>query len=231
MCPFPLRASANNRSSNVVETDCHTSQSFVEEIAKLILIVNVEWTGRMRESQALLSRCQSILPNTLFERGFVSIQRCFQGELPQGFEDTFALIHVACAISYFLHKDDKGHPRLALFRDFFRWQYVIQEGIDRCFFRQALECLAIPQSHDMSGRCSTMDAILNELDPPLHEAASWDTAAYNDPSAVGQGMPSSESPANAPSQHRLRTKENILVALRYGTIMEDASMFLDRELS
>ena len=226
--PELLTLSAFKRSSkNLENSGCVSAESHVEEMYALVCVVNAEWFQRMTSTPSLVSRCASLRPRALFERGVIALERCYRGTLPDTFEDIYALIHVACAVSYTLHQN--GDWSEDFFVDMLQWQHAITEEDDRYVFIEAMECLAccdglpkrFSEEHNLADRST------NVLFPRLRDFGSHRLSLsvnFTKPILMLSRW----------LTHRQASsfdKQELINVLKNGRIMKDCSSYLDGTLA
>lgn len=92
------------------------------------------WLAGLYSTPHLPSRCSRLSTQELFDRGFSAMQQCFNGSLTDSIEDVFSLVHVACALAYWLHKDEDLYDWGGLFLHIHQWQYLLSDHDDvQCF--------------------------------------------------------------------------------------------------
>lgn len=92
-----------------------------------------------------MSACSTLSTQKLFKLGVSGLQRYFQGLLANSFEDAFAIMHVACAFAYMVHKDDEQYCWDDLFQELSQWQHAIVRNEDRALFLGVLDNLSCSQ--------------------------------------------------------------------------------------
>ena len=221
-----MTPSATNENSEYVDTiELTPTTSLVEEIYALIAVVNSEWIERMTALPKLLLRCKNIPVPELFRRGFETLQLCFRGDFKETFEDIFALIHVACAVAYSLHKDDDWYRWEYFFQDMRLWQETIAKESERGFFLQAMDCLAFPNDvpKHIPKRRNLADH--STFTQPC-EMVSWDSYGSG---ALAELIENAFNMSWGLSQQYAGNVDRATTVggLRNGRIMKDCSNFLD----
>ncbi len=119
----------------------------IEQLRDLIEIVNTEWLGRMISDQGVWLQCSELSVHDLFEGGINTLQHVLKDNLSLAFKDVFALIHVALAAAYILHRDDdEPYYWTAFLQDAFHWQLTLSSKDDRTRFINAMLHLGVPFS-------------------------------------------------------------------------------------
>lgn len=120
-------------------------QPLIEELRELVFIVNTEWLRRLAPYEDLSVLCSSFSVRDLFEVGIKALKECFDGVIVTSFIDVFALMHVACAYAYMLHRDDESYCWDNLLDDMLVWQYAIVNESEVLLFVEVMNKLSIPQ--------------------------------------------------------------------------------------
>jgi len=119
-------------------------QPLIEELRELFFIVHREWQQRLAPYEDLSILCASSSVRNLFELGIKALKQCFEGKIVTSLVDVFALMHVACASAYMLHKDDKLYYWDQFLHDMLAWQYAIVEESEMLSFVKVMNKLSIP---------------------------------------------------------------------------------------
>ena len=130
------------------------TQVSIQEIYEFVGIVSKEWLPRLESTPHLLSRCSKMSPQDLFERGLSAMQRCFNDSLADSFEDMFALVHVACACAYSLHKDEDLYDWPGLFDHMLQWQYLSSSQDDVQCFLMAMDQFTCEHNYRLTNSLS-----------------------------------------------------------------------------
>lgn len=120
-------------------------QPLIEELRELVFIVNTEWLQRLAPYEDLCVLCSSSSVRNLFELGMKALKQCFDGSIVTTFTDVFALMHVACASAYMLHRDNESYCWDKFLNDMLAWQYAIVEESERLVFVGVMDRLSTPQ--------------------------------------------------------------------------------------
>ena len=117
-----------------LESDLTPTQAQVEELRELVCIVNREWMGGLTPDTGLHTICSTLSVRDLFDRGLRCLKQCFRGNLLSSFEDIFALMHIAFASAYIVHKEDVSYCWSTFFRDALYWQFALSSQPERQSF-------------------------------------------------------------------------------------------------
>ena len=151
--PFPL-FSAEQWSSELMNTNeniindgpsnaspgglwnCHlgSTRTQVQELRDLVKVVNNEWMQRLTFAPDLHRRCATISPRKLFAEGLQSLKQCLCDNVPRDFVEVFALMHVAFAAAYILHRDDGSYCWSTFFQDALDWKLSLSGQDDQAAF-------------------------------------------------------------------------------------------------
>ena len=119
----------------------------IEQLRDLIEIVNREWLERMIEDRGVWLQCSELSVHDLFEGGINTLQHILKDDLSLAFKDVFALIHVALAAAYILHRDDdEPYYWTAFLQDAFHWRLTLSSKDDGTRFTNAMLHLGVPFS-------------------------------------------------------------------------------------
>lgn len=121
-------------------THSTSKQRQVEELLKLIGVVNDDWMQNLGFAPELRLRCNGQSPQVLFEKAILTLRECFCGRFPQTFEDVFAFIRVAFAVAFHLSCQQKFYDLDAFYEDALRWQHILSDQKDRGLFLKAIDC-------------------------------------------------------------------------------------------
>ena len=129
-------------STDTVVFDEHSalSQTQIEELRDLVEIVNEEWLQRLNSDQELWLRCSKLSVHDVFENGIKTLKQFFCGSLVKDFDEVFALMHVALASAYILHRDDDEPYRWTMFiQDALQWQLALSDNNDKALFVKVMD--------------------------------------------------------------------------------------------
>lgn len=148
-----------------------SAQPLIDELRDLVYVVNNEWLQRLAPHPEILTQCSSLPARALFELGIIAVKLCFEGTLSFTFFDVFALMHVACASTYMLHKDDESYPWDDVLSDVFAWKHALLENRESLLFMRVMDELLNPWESPTSsshmplsdGRtpCSVLETLRN----------------------------------------------------------------------
>lgn len=130
------------------------TQVSIQDLYEFVGTVSNEWLPRLESTPHLLSRCSILSPQDLFERGLNAMQRCFNDSLADSFEDMFALVHVACACAYSLHKDEDLYDWAGLFDHMLEWQYLLSSQDDVQCFLMAMDQFTCEHNYSLTDSLS-----------------------------------------------------------------------------
>lgn len=132
------------------------TQIQIEELRNLVKIVNQEWMFRLASDRKLLAICCGLSVRDMFDRGLRSLEQFFHGDLLTTFEDIFALMHIAFAAAYVVHKHDSSYLWSAFFQDALHWQLALTSELDRRSFRDAMDRWWWPSGHPTFSSSSSL---------------------------------------------------------------------------
>ena len=120
------------------------TQTQVEELRDLVKIVNSEWMQRLSSATELYTHCSRLSAQKLFDNGTRSLESLFCGKLPRNFEDVFALMHVAFAAAYVLHKEHASYDWSDFFQDALQFHLALSSKSDRDSFLGVMDRWWLP---------------------------------------------------------------------------------------
>lgn len=114
-----------------------TTQNLSEDLCELVQILNNDWRDRLGNHNVTgLTANKSPL-----EIGLRALQNFHRGVVPSTFEDTFSLIHIACAAVYIFHREDVSYPWHIFSNDVLQWNRAITDDSEKRHFLQVAEIL------------------------------------------------------------------------------------------
>ena len=125
-----------SHASGVGLRNCHSgsTRTQVEELRDLVKVVNNEWMQRLTLAPDLHRRCAGFSPRELFAEGLKSLEQCLCNNVPRDFMKAFALMHVAFAAAYILHRDDDSYCWSTFFQDALNWKLSLSGQDDQAAF-------------------------------------------------------------------------------------------------
>lgn len=125
---------------SLLVTHSTSKQRQVEELQRLIGVVNDDWMQSLESVPELRLRCNGQPPRALFEKAFLTLRGCFCGRFPQNFEDVFAFIRVGFAIAFLSYCQQDSYNLDAFYEDALQWQHALSEQEDKRLFLEAMKC-------------------------------------------------------------------------------------------
>lgn len=118
----------------------------VEKLQELFHIVNSEWMQKLEPLPELWLRCTRLSASGLFEKA-VRILKDFINGTPVGtFEDVFAVMNLAFAAGFFLHRQHDYYSWNAFYDDTLLWQHTLSSKEDRVLFLDIMSCWWLSES-------------------------------------------------------------------------------------
>ena len=111
-----------------------STRTQVEELRDLVKVVNNEWMQRLTFDPDLHRRCATISSREMFDEGLQSVKQCLCDNVPRDFVEVFALMHVAFAAAYILHRDDGSYCWSTFFQDALDWKLLLSRQDDQAAF-------------------------------------------------------------------------------------------------
>ena len=117
-------------------SDCNSgsTRTQVDEYRYLVKVVNDEWMQRLVLVPDLRDRCAAFSSRELFAEGLETLQKCLHDHIPRKFVEVFALMHLAFAAAYILHRDDGSYSWSTLFHDALVWRLSLSDQDDQAAF-------------------------------------------------------------------------------------------------
>ncbi|KAL2041815.1 hypothetical protein N7G274_005599 [Stereocaulon virgatum] len=113
----------------------------VEDLRKLVHVFHHEWTKKLH----LVSEYKAPQLASLFETGVRALQKCYGDKLPDNFDEVFALLHIAFAMTYTMHGNDASYPWTEFFHDMLQWKDAIPDRREAWLLTTAIKLLQAPQ--------------------------------------------------------------------------------------
>jgi hypothetical protein len=126
---------------SMLSVEILSTESQVEALRKLVHVFHNEWTKRLH----LVPEYKAPHLASPFEMGVHALQKCYQGMLPKNFDEVFALLHIACAMTYTMHGNDTSYPWAEFFHDMLQWKDAIPDKREAWLLARAIESLQAPQ--------------------------------------------------------------------------------------
>ena len=128
--------------------DSMTMTGLVKHVCKILHGLNRDWMGRLESTPDLYTRCLPLSTCQLLETGIRALQKCFSRDLPNSFEDLFALMHVAFAFSIVLNKDGNSYYWDGFSSDLYYWHRTVKDS-DLSLFGRVWDRLWCPRSSNI----------------------------------------------------------------------------------
>ena len=122
-------------------SDCNleSTRTQVDEYRDLVKVVNNEWMQRLVLVPDLRDRCAAFSARELFADGLEILQKCLRDNIPRKFVEVFALMHLAFAAAYILHRDDGSYCWSTLFHDALVWRLSLSDQDDQTAFLAVMD--------------------------------------------------------------------------------------------
>lgn len=142
------------------ERNLSATEASVEDLSGLVSALHRSWMQNLTIGQpmvkAKISQCSP------FETGIrVLLQYWKNGDLPNVFEDAFALMHIAFACAWMYHRDDTLGFWNTFFQDVLKWHHALLTYEDRLLFLKAADLIWSPPGS------LSVEAIFPSGSPPL----------------------------------------------------------------
>ena len=111
----------------------------VEDLQDLVRTINAEWMRRMESQPGLWPLC-STPSSALFDRAIRTLKNFICGSPAEGFEDVFAIMHLAFAAAFSLTWQQDDYLFSALRDDALQWQHALPRDEDKSRFLNAMDC-------------------------------------------------------------------------------------------
>ena len=112
----------------------------VEDLQDLIRTINYEWMQRMESQPGLWSFCSTLPSSSLFDRAIRTSKNFICGSPAEGFEDIFALMHLAFAAAFSLTWQQDDYSFSSLCDDALQWQHALPRDEDKTRFLDSMDC-------------------------------------------------------------------------------------------
>ena len=94
----------------------------------------------MESQPGLWSFCSTLSSSNLFHRAIRTFKNFIRGIPAEGFEDVFALVHLAFAAAFSLNWQQDDYFFSALCDDALQWQHALPHDEDKTRFLNAMNC-------------------------------------------------------------------------------------------
>ena len=125
--------------------DYSTTLEHVENLRNVFTVVKHEWQQRLSPISELLPLYSKSSERNIFVLGMTSLKRFLEGVPEYTFDQVFALMHVASASSYILHKADKSYCWDKFYGDMQLWQTLISDDGEKLLFSRVVGLLWVPE--------------------------------------------------------------------------------------
>lgn len=149
------------------------TRAYIQEICDMVAVVQNEWIERLDIWPEPKFKTSALPVADIVKRALNVLQRYFQGICENRFEDIFALMHLACALAYIIHKDENSYCWDAFLADMLHWQYGLTSEADRYVFIKVMDQLSSRE---------TLETRFSEARVPFQQLSHPDTLAL-----LGQG--------------------------------------------
>ncbi|KAL6720289.1 hypothetical protein ACLMJK_002210 [Lecanora helva] len=131
-----------NRNAASPATVNHLSvKKRVEALREIFIIVRGEWEHRLSSISEVSSIYSKLSGRNLFMLGLTSLKRFYEEMTSYTFNEVFALMHIAWAVSYLLHESGMSSSWDELCQDMLTWHCLISIEHDRSLFVIVVERL------------------------------------------------------------------------------------------
>ena len=207
---------------SICEIATFSSQLQVEELHDTVRVLNAEWLRRCQKTSDLVLHASVLSPKQLFETGAQTLQKIYEGILPQTFDAIFALAHITCASMYTIHGLDQYYCWNEFFQDMLRWQHLLPNKSDAQLYIRLVNLLWWPQGSSANLSCGSyfLDGTSGTLVPLRKPTMAFDTSSSteNDDWRLPQGP-------------KTRDPISILHLLKEGPVLRECSRLLDGKLA
>lgn len=162
----PLPAYNTVESSRSEETS--KSHAHIAGLCDVVRALSEKWIGRLALSTNIPQLYPEQYSHALFELGIRALRNCFRGATPSSFQDIFALMHVAMASTYVVHKDDHAYSWNTFLEEACQWQHLLPDVIEKETFVRVMGRLCHPQECTTSASFNVGFAIDDVLLPAEH---------------------------------------------------------------
>lgn len=155
--PLPKPSSLNNASAitsdsmppfscfgkSIKDHNLSTTEDSVEDLSGLVSDLHRSWMQRLTIGQPMVKA--KISQRSPFKTGIRVLQQYWNsGDLPNVFEDAFALMHIAFACALMYHRYDTLGFWNTFFQDVLKWHHVLLTSEDKCLFLKAADLIWSP---------------------------------------------------------------------------------------
>lgn len=157
--------SSHNEGHNEGKSNSH---AHITNLRAVVRAMSEEWIRRLALSTNTPQLYAEQYACALFELGVRALRNYFRGAIPSSFHDVFALLHVAVASSYIIHKNDHTHSWNAYLEEACQWQHLLSDVMERGTFVKVIRRLCHPQGSTASS--SSKDLAIDDVLLPAEHA-------------------------------------------------------------
>ena len=129
-----------------------TAQIQISDLCEVVRALGEEWIRRLVTNTDITPPCSEAYTRALVEIGFRAVRNYFKGTIPSTFQDVFALMHVAGASAYIIHKDDYVYSWGTFLCEAHQLQHLLIDKTEKFTFVKAIRRLCHPQGDATSSQ-------------------------------------------------------------------------------
>ena len=119
--------------------DLTPMQQSVRDLCEIVTIVHHEWLKQLSLTPEALAVLSGVSSRSLCRIGLEALQKAFGGIFEFSLLEVVALLNVASAASYMLHRDDKSHCWWSFTLSMAQWRHTVSQESDARLFVMVLE--------------------------------------------------------------------------------------------
>ena len=120
--------------STLLVSHSPSEKTLFGELRGLVSVVNSAWMDKLSSVPYLWQRSKALSPDALLKNGIDTLKGLLCGRLAKTFEELFALVHLAFATAFFLHRQQGFFCWNTFYNDTFQWQHTLASHEDRVAF-------------------------------------------------------------------------------------------------
>ena len=129
-----------------------TAQIQINDLCEVVRALGEEWIRRLVTNTDITPPCSEAYTRALVEIGFRALRNYFKGTIPSTFQDVFALMHVAVASAYIIHKDDHVYSWGTFLSEAHQLHHLLIDETEKVTFVKAIRRLCHPQGDATSSQ-------------------------------------------------------------------------------
>jgi hypothetical protein len=200
--------------------------SLVDNLARVVRVLNVEWITRLRCMFPLPVIETHFATLSPFESGIQAWQEFFRGHSPGNVGKVFCLLRIAFAAAYLLHDGDQSYSWGSFFENVLQWGGIITNPTEKKIFHEAAHRLLSPPDLAQEGYSQPCCHSTHLARSPRAGSKEKEAEGQYGPTPSVQGLTWHE-PIFSSSFDSQATKIELYSALMQGPVSTVCTRYLD----